>query len=178
MARLPSQANYSRWRGHGLEPQCWLSLAPGPSYSNFGLSHCCIFFPLEASGMLHLSKYQTKANQGRLASCHGFTRPGSLQPHHHLGSPGSDHFGRKHKDLRDNIYCRHRSYKLAPISTAFPCVGHCLPLGNSVTVLPEKHQPLSQITQWCSAHLLLVWAPVKGQRHAWRTMLMIGIMSQ
>jgi hypothetical protein len=155
MARLPSQANYSRWRGHGFEPQCWLSLASGPSYSNFGLSYCCIFFPLEASGMLHLSKYQTKANQGRLASCHGFTRPGSLQPHHHLGSPGSDHFGRKHKDLRDNIYCRHRSYKLAPISTAFSCVGHYLPLGNSVTVLPEKHQPLKlhngvqRTCSWC-----------------------------
>jgi hypothetical protein len=82
------------------------------------------------------------------------------------------------KTSRDNIYCRRRSYKLAPISTAFSCVRHYPPLGNSVTVLPEKHQPLSQITQWCSAHLLLVWAPVKGQRHACRTMLMIGIMSQ
>lgn len=26
MDHLPSEANYSRWRGYGLEPSCWLSL--------------------------------------------------------------------------------------------------------------------------------------------------------
>jgi hypothetical protein len=31
-----------------------------------GLSHCCILYPLEASGTLHLSKCQTKANQRHL----------------------------------------------------------------------------------------------------------------
>lgn len=96
-------------------------------------------FPIEASGMLHLSKCQTKANQRPLASCLGFTRPGFLQPHHHLGSSGSDLVGRQNKDVQDNIYCRHRRCRLSQNSTASSCVEHYFTSqSNSVTVLSEQ----------------------------------------
>jgi hypothetical protein len=40
---------------------------------NLSISHCCILFALEASGMLHLFKCQTKANQRHLPAV---TSPG------------------------------------------------------------------------------------------------------
>jgi hypothetical protein len=69
--------------------------------SILGLSHCCILYLLKASGTLHLSNCQTKANQRHLFAV---TSPDlDLQPHYHLGSPGSDPVGRKNKTFETYI---------------------------------------------------------------------------
>lgn len=66
------RSKLQRVRGHGLGLPCRVSLSLDVLILIMGLSHCCILHLLKASGMLHLSKGQTKANQQHLP---GVTSP-------------------------------------------------------------------------------------------------------
>lgn len=165
--------------------------------SILGPSHCYILLSFEHFDVLHLSKCQTKANQRPL--------PAVALPDLDLCSliTISDHLVLIPLEERTKTFEIIYIAAIAGVYSIqtprhFHVLSTILPLSDSVTVLPEKysarecpndtpaqqnlpylcqHQPL-KFKQWCSAHLLQGWVPVKGQRHACRTMSTAGIMSR